>query len=207
MKVKAPTNKQILIYPMLDCTISAGFKNKAYKNYYGYVHYGVDFDSKRAVDFGVIASGKGTVLGVEMNVKNSIGGVVVIKYDNVYIPSNKLVKSVIFRYYHLYSIAVKKGQTVNAYDIIGTVSGNHKWWNHVHVEVDTDTKYPFYTPQVSEAASVLLKRGGLTNAVLSKSLLNPIDVLVVGRKQACKVHSLATLADKVKDAPKYEESI
>jgi murein DD-endopeptidase MepM/ murein hydrolase activator NlpD len=102
---------------MEDCTIAAGFKNEKYRKAYGYTHYGVDFDSKRAVDFEVLASGKGTVVGVEMN-KNSIGGVIVIRYDNVYCPKDKKIRSLIIRKYHCYKILVKKG------DIIGESSNN-----------------------------------------------------------------------------------
>lgn len=202
--VKAPKGAQLLFFPMLDCTISAGYKNTKYKRVNGYTHYGVDFDSKRAVDFNVIASGEGKVLGVEKN-KNSIGGVVVIRYNNVYNPTTGKVKSLIARYYHFYSIVVKKGDIVKAYDVIGSMSGSHKWWNHVHLELDTDTAFPFYTPQVSEAGSKLLKRGGLAASVLSKSIIDPMAVLVVGNKQAAKIHSLATYVDKITDAPKYEE--
>lgn len=199
-KVSAIKGTQLLIFPMFDCTVAAGYKNKAYKKGYGYVHYGVDFDSKRAVDFDVIASGKGTVVGTEKN-NNSIGGVVVIRYDKVYNPTLEKVGSLIVRYYHLFSIAVKEGEIVNAYDTIGKVSGYHKWWNHAHVEIDSDTMHPFHTPQVSESASKMLVRKGAND----KTMLDPMTVFVVGKHQKCKVHSLATYADQVKDAPKFEE--
>ena len=93
-KVEAPKGAQLLIYPMIECTIAAGFKNAKYKNHYGYIHYGIDFDFKRAVDFDVLASGDGVVLGTEKN-NNSIGGVVVIRYDNVSTEKYKSVFSLI----------------------------------------------------------------------------------------------------------------
>ena len=204
MKVRTPENAQLLFFPMKDCTVAAGYKNAAYKKAHGYVHYGVDFDSKRAVDFDVIASGSGTVLGVEKN-HNSIGGVVVIKYPKVYNPTTGKTHDLIARYYHLFSIAVKKGDKVEAYQKLGTVSGSHKWWNHVHLELDTDTEYPFNTPQVIEQSSDLLRRDGLSVFTLSRSIIDPITVLVKGKKQAAKVHSLATEADEVHDAPRFEE--
>lgn len=71
---------------------------------------------------------------------------------------------------------VKKGDRVKAYDQLGQVI-NHKWWNHVHVEIDFDIKYPFYTPQVAEKSSALLVRKGATDS----SLLNPMEILVVGK--------------------------
>ena len=197
-----PKGAQILIYPMMECTVAAGFKNKKYAMdpQHAFPHYGVDFDERGASGFNVIASGIGTVLGVEQNT-NSLGGVVVIQYDDVFIPSTEKVKPLILRYYHLYDIKVKKGQTVAAYSTIGTVSGSHKWWNHVHVEVDGDIKYPFYTMQVSEKASKLLVRKGAND----KNLYNPIDVFVIGKKQTAMVHPLAVYVNAATDTPKYKE--
>lgn len=185
---------------MEDCTIAAGFKNEKYRKSNGYIHYGVDFDSKRAVDFEVLASGKGTVVGVEMN-KNSIGGVIVIRYDNVYCPKDKKIRSLIIRKYHCYKILVKKGDIVKPLQPIAIVSGKDKYLNHDHTEVDFDIRYPFHTPQVAEGSSKLLIRKGATD----KTIKDPLDVFVVSKKQSVKVHSLAIYADKVKDAPRYME--
>jgi murein DD-endopeptidase MepM/ murein hydrolase activator NlpD len=198
--VKAPNGAQLLYFPMIDCTVAAGFKNTKYKKSYGYVHYGVDFDSKRAVDFDVVASGKGTVIGVEKN-NNSIGYVVIIRYDKAYNPTTKKTQTLILRYYHLLDVYVEEGEDVKPLQVIGLVSGSHKWWNHVHVEVDKDFLHPCYTPQVAEASSKLLKRKGATD----KTMLNPMNVLVVHKLQKAKVHSLAVYADQTKDAPKYYE--
>ena len=147
-----PQNSQLLFYPMKQCTISAGFKAKKYKDHYGYNHYGVDFDSLGDTDFDVLAGATGEVLGVEMN-NGSAGGIVVIKYVNIYVPSKKKTMDLIARYAHMITLYVKKGDRVAAYTPIGKVSGNHKWYNHIHMEVDTDTKYPFYTVGFKESAS------------------------------------------------------
>ena len=199
-EVYAPSGSQLLFYPMEECTISAGYKNAKYRKDYGYVHYGVDFDDRWGKDFNVLASGEGKVLGTEKN-NNSIGGVVVIQYDNVFNPTTKLKRSLIVRYYHLYNIKVKKGQIVKAYEPIGVISGSHKWWNHIHFEIDTDIKHPFHTPQVAEGSSKLLIRKGAT----ATTLLNPIAVLVVGKKQTARVHSLAVYAQHSVDSPRYSE--
>ena len=37
--VKAPKGAQLLYFPMMDCTISAGFKNKDYQKKHKCVHY------------------------------------------------------------------------------------------------------------------------------------------------------------------------
>ena len=97
-EVYAPTGSQLAFYPMEECTVAAGYKNAIYRRDYGYIHYGVDFDDRWGKDFNVLASGTGTVLGTEKN-SNSIGGVVVIQYDNVYNPTTKTKRSLIFRYY------------------------------------------------------------------------------------------------------------
>ena len=125
----------------------------------------------------------------------------VIQYDNVFNPTTKLKRSLIVRYYHLYSIKVKKGQTVKAYEVIGTISGSHKWWNHIHFEIDTDIKHPFHTPQVAEGSSKMLIRAGAT----ATTILNPLTVLVVGKKQTARVHSLAVYATNAVDSPRFCE--
>lgn len=202
-KFIVPANAQILIYPMIECTVAAGFKNKKYAMdpQHAFPHYGVDFDERGASGFNVIASGVGVVRGIEKNT-NSLGGVVVIEYDKVFIPSTRKIAPLVLRYYHLYDIKVKTGQKVKAYDVIGMVSGSHKWWNHVHVEVDGDIKYPFYTMQVSENASKLLVRKGAND----KKLYNPIDVFVIGKKQTARIHPLAVYVNAATDTPKYKES-
>lgn len=202
MSKKIPYGSQVLIYPMLKATIGAGFKNMAYYNNYKYVHFGIDCCTVGSDDFDAIASGNGVVLGTESRMDNSLGNIVVIKYSNVYLPTLNVCKDVIVRYYHLASCAVKKGDVVTAYKILGHVIRKHIWHNHVHCEIDTDIDNPFYTPQVAEASSTLLIRCGANDS----SLLNPIDVFCVGKKQTAIVHPLAVYADKVKDAPKYKES-
>lgn len=195
-------NSQLLFFPMKECAIAAGFKDPKYPTdpNHAFTHYGVDFDSTKTADFDVLASGKGIVLGVEFNNNNSLGGIVVIQYTNVYIPSSKQVKNLIFRYMHLSKIIVTKGSSVSAYSKIGKVSGSHKWWNHIHVEVDTDTSNPFHTPQVRESSSAMLIAKG-SNA---SSMLDPIGVLTVGEQQTAIIHPHAIYVG-VKDQPRFKE--
>ena len=200
MATKIPKGSQLLIYPMKRATISGGYKNAKYTSAYGYVHFGTDFDSQDGSAFDVIASGDGVVLGTEFNSGNSIGGVVVIKYSKVYIPSTKTVRDLIVRYYHMDKVYVSKGDKVSAYESIGHVSATHKWFNHVHMEMDTDTAYPFNTPQVSEGASKLLIRWPSSSA----TIINVVSVCVVGNNQTCIVHPLAKYANST-DNPKYKE--
>lgn len=200
-EINYPAGSQLLFFPMKECTVAAGFKNAKYPGgHKGVIHYGVDFDDRWGKSYDALASGEGIVLGTEKNSNNSIGGVVVIRYDNVYNPTIGKIQSLVARYYHFETISVVKGQKVKAYQKIGVI-GVHKWWNHIHMEIDTDIKHPFHTPQVAEGSSKLLIRSGAND----KTLLNPMDVLVVGKQQTAMVHSKATYADKVKDAPKYSE--
>lgn len=201
-EINCPAGAQLMMMPMMSGTIAAGFKNKKYQEAYKFPHYGVDFDSRYGEDFKVVASGSGTVIGVEKNLNNSLGCICVIQYDNVYNPTTKKVESYVFRYYHMAQLYVKKGDKVKTYDQLGQVI-NHKWWNHVHVEIDSDIKYPFYTPQVAEKSSALLVRRGATDS----SLLNPMSVLVVGRQQSMMVHNLAIYADHTSDAPRFVEGL
>lgn len=74
------------------------------------------------------------------------------------------------RYYHLEKIYVKKDDKVTKdtklglYGNTGSSSGAH-----LHIELDSDTKYPNYTPQTSRSNSVL-KSG-------YDSTLNPVNIL------------------------------
>ena len=90
---KIPLESQVLLYPMKSCTIAAGFKNADYAKdpAHRFTHFGMDCDSLGASVFEVIASGNGTVLGVERN-QNALGCVVVVKYPKVYIPKTGAVK-------------------------------------------------------------------------------------------------------------------
>ena len=198
---KIPLESQVLIYPMKSCTIAAGFKNTEYAKdpAHRFTHFGMDCDSFGATNFEVIASGKGTVLGIERN-QNALGCVVVVKYPKVYIPKTGSVKDLIVRYIHMESIKVISGSTVSAYSVIGIVSDKHKWWNHIHVEIDSDTTHPFHTPQVAESSSSMLIRAGANDS----TMIDPADVFVIGKNQKAVVHPLAIYVD-AKDTPRYKE--
>ena len=71
-EINCPAGAQLMMMPMMNGTIAAGFKNKKYQEAYKFPHYGVDFDSRYGEDFKVVASGNGTVIGVEKNLNNSL---------------------------------------------------------------------------------------------------------------------------------------
>ena len=108
--IKKPKQSQLLIFPMNAATISAGYKNKVYSQQpaHRFTHYGVDYCTLGNDDFDVVGQGNGEVIGVEFNAHNSLGGIVVVKYDDVFIPTLNCVTSLILRYYHMATLYIKK---------------------------------------------------------------------------------------------------
>lgn len=200
MAIKITKSCQLLVYPMMHTTISGGFKNTAYRNKYGYQHYGIDCVELTAKDFEPVAEGEGVVLATEFNSNNSLGGIVVIRYNNVFCPRTGVIQDLIIRHYHLDTIYVKKGDKVTQYQKLGHVTYGHKWWNHIHVEIDKDVKHPFHTPQVAEISSNLLIRTGANDS----TILNPAHIFVVGTAQTVIKHPNATLA-LTTDVSPYKE--
>lgn len=158
---------QKLILPINNTRITAGYKNPNYKKEFGYNHYGMDLTDKDRKDTTIWGSGVGEV--VEAGWSDSGGNVVVIAYKNCELP-NGSVKDLVMRYYHLDSIKVSKGQKITKDTRIG-VYGNTGASSgaHLHIEIDTDTKYPCHTPQISKNSGIL-KSG-------TDSTLNPANVL------------------------------
>jgi len=194
-------NSQKLYYPMKNATIAAGFMNAKYKQNYGYPHYGVDYDSLNHDEvYDVLSIGDGEVLGAEHRADNPLGGILVVRYNGVYFPSSGKIHNVIARYYHIKDLFVGRGENLFASQAIGLVDPNHKWWNHVHLELDTDVNHPFHTPQVNEKSSNLLIRAGATD----ETLLNPNFILYVGSSQTARVHPNAIYATSA-DTPRYRE--
>jgi murein DD-endopeptidase MepM/ murein hydrolase activator NlpD len=179
-----PAGAQLLICPIQDGFITAGFGNEKYKEDNGYGHYGVDMSAVGTSE--VLSVGNGMVLGTEV-CDNSLGNIAVIRYDNVFIPESGEVVSQIARYYHLLTSAVKTGDTVVAGQVLGNIDITHKWYNHVHLELDSDLDYPFNTPQVAEASSEMLRRYPADGL----SMINPLDVLVLGTEQNIYTHPTA----------------
>ena len=118
----------------------------------------------------VYASGKGKVI---ISGKDSLlGNVVIIKYNDVYdIKTNSYI-DIIIRYYHLASVNVVKGRAVTKDTKIGII-GNTGNINDIRLcyEVDTDTKYPQYSPSIKKNSSIIKK--GIN------STINPSRVLFV----------------------------
>lgn len=160
---------QKLILPINQARITSGYKNPNYKKQFGYTHYGIDMTDKARSNTTIWGSGEGTV--VEAGWSNSGGNVVIVVYKDCLLTSG-VVKDLVFRYYHLSSIKVKKGQKITKDTIIGNYGNTGASSGaHLHLEIDTDTLYPVYTPQISKDSGVL-KRG-------TDSTINPTLCLYV----------------------------
>lgn len=161
--------KQKLILPINSMRLTAGYKNSNYRKQFGYTHYGVDMTDKARTDKTIWGSGVGEVTHCGWH--PSGGNVVVIVYKDC-ILTNGVVRDLAIRYFHLEKINVKVGQKVTKdsriglYGNTGASSGAH-----LHIEVDTDVKYPNYTPQTSKSNEVL--KSGVD------STINPVLALWV----------------------------
>ena len=157
---------QKLILPINKCRVTAGYKNANYKRDFGYNHYGADLTDRAKSDRTIWASGVGEVTHAGWS--NSGGHVVIVVYRNCELADGR-VKDIAVRYYHLDKIYAKVGQKttkdtkLGLYGNTGSSSGAH-----LHIECDTDIKYPNYTPQIAKNSGIL-KAG-------TDSTLNPAIV-------------------------------
>ena len=157
---------QKLILPINKCRVTAGYKNANYKRDFGYNHYGADLTDRAKSDRTIWASGVGEVTHAGWS--NSGGNVVIVVYRNCELADGR-IKDIAVRYYHLDKIYAKVGQKttkdtkLGLYGNTGSSSGAH-----LHIECDTDIKYPNYTPQIAKNSGIL-KAG-------TDSTLNPAIV-------------------------------
>lgn len=150
-----------------------GYKNAKYKAYWGFTHYGWDFNSSESVPY-VYGLGNGTVIAAG---KDSLfGWCAVVVYPNVWIRGRKKVGGITCRYYHMAQMpSVKAGDAVTCDTVIGVMGNTGKYTSgaHLHITLDTDTKYPCYEPGIARSGEII-KRG-------TDSTINPADVLYIKR--------------------------
>ena len=160
---------QKLILPINKTRVTAGYKNATYNNQFGFKHYGSDSTSTGS-DRTVWGCGVGQVL--EAGFDNVLGNVVIIRYNNCQL-KNGTTKDLIQRLYHLGRIDVVKGQSITKDTRVGLYgsTGQYATGPHLHVEFDTDVKYPAYSPTLGSSSNII-KAG-------TDSTLNPTDVLYV----------------------------
>ena len=169
--------KQNLVFPVRRAKITAGYMATEYFKKYGYNHYGVDMICVNDKYFDVYACGNGTVIDAGNDGANSVGNVVIIRYNDVVIcdmEGNENVKDLICTYFHLQdgSIKVKKGDKVNAETKVGLYgkTGYGIEGEHLHIQFDTDVNNPYYCTGIA-GRGYILKHGTVNSTV------NPLHVL------------------------------
>ena len=148
-------------------------------------------------DMTIWCSGKGEVKKTGWS--NSGGNVVIVVYKDCLL-TDGTVKDLTIRYYHLDKIYVKEGDRVNKdtrlglYGNTGASAGAH-----LHLEIDIDTKYYQYTPQISKDNGVL-KKG-------VDSTIDPITCLYIKGtapdNQSISIASYNTISSKDLNYKRY----
>jgi murein DD-endopeptidase MepM/ murein hydrolase activator NlpD len=161
---------QKLILPLNDCQVLCGYKNEAYRKAWGRPHYGQDHWSSE--DKTVWAMGSGEVMAAGFD--NVYGGTAVVLYKSVYLRTGGVI-DLVARCYHMSGVYVKAGQAVTTATKIGLMgnTGQYTSGEHLHVEFDTDTKWPCYTIELENNSNIMKKGSG------PDTTIDPAGVLYV----------------------------
>lgn len=159
---------QRLIPPIDDCQLNAGYKSARYKKVWGFGHYGVDL-IEVSKQFRVLRGmGNGKIIACGMDGVTStqrLGNCIVVVYPDVILPDGRTT-SLACRMFHLNRIDVKAGQDITPATILGEYgnTGAHSSGPHLHIEFDTDTKYPQYAFGIASSGKVI-KKGTVDSTV------------------------------------------
>lgn len=161
---------QKLILPLNNCQVLCGYKNEAYRKAWGRPHYGQDHWSSK--DKIVWAMGSGEVMAAGFD--NVYGGTAVVLYKSVYLRTGGAI-DLVARCYHMSAVYVKAGQAVTTATKIGLMgnTGQYTSGEHLHVEFDTDTKWPCYTIEPKNNSNIMKKGSG------PDTTIDPAGVLYV----------------------------
>ena len=167
--------QQKLILPINKTLVTASLLNPVYRTKYKFNHYGTDMVSA-AGDRTVYASGTGTLIASGWD--RYSGNTVVIRYPGAYCRADGCWTDVIFRYFHLAEIArIPTGENAVTKDTVlgkygGSGMGSLNYWSpHLHVEADTDTRYPRYSPTFAASGEILFgQSAGATAATIRNCL-------------------------------------
>lgn len=166
---------QRLVMPFKRQMMLCGYKNAQYLQHWKYPHYGVDISTiqgNAGKDHTIYASGDGTVVAVGQDQK--LGWGIAILYRDALNHNTGESRDLIARYMHLPEAWVQTGETVRAGTPLGPEGKEGTTDYHLHLEFDTDTQWPAYSPQV--AGGTFWKRG-------IDSTVNPSHLLHVGQDQ------------------------
>lgn len=187
--------RQYLKLPINSFKPTAGYKSAKYQSYWNFAHYGVDCvatDGRR----GLYGLGDGVVVAANLDGfngkttgKNSgCGYCLVIIYKDCYNWQKKKSYDVVVTYMHMKSMPkVRAGDKVTRSTYLGDYgnTGANTTGPHLHVQFDTDTKYPLYCCGISSKGHNLLKKGTVD------STLNPVGFFHIGEKQDINVPNSA----------------
>lgn len=143
---------QKLILPFKKNMFICGYKNKMYKKQWGYSHFGVDITATQGIEFHefdrtIYGSGRGYV--VDCGYDNSGGNIVIVRYKDVFNHKTGEISDLVARYMHLAKIYVSPSDTVTPDTRLGEEGTTPNTTIHLHIEFDTDLKFPYHSPQVS----------------------------------------------------------
>lgn len=171
---ETPTSSQKLKLPMDDFKLTSSYKNTAYKSKFGFTHYGIDCtDRVQPFDRSVYSPGDGSVIGCGTD--SVLGKYLILLFPKC-LNKAGLEADLVVRLYHLNSYdvqlgyEVKRGEYIAEYGMTGTYA-NAK---HLHIEVDTDTEYIYYTPTLTGNSSVFK---GSNSGANDSTMSNPLDWL------------------------------
>lgn len=199
---------QKLILPIHDCAFSAAYKNPAYLKQQGYSHYGVDLYSLSS-NQAIYACGDGEVVACGLDGQNRtsrLGNCIVIIYKDAELHNGK-IENLACRMFHFDKINVVVGQKVTKDSIIGyygntggtTVNGKPMGY-HLHIEFDTDIKYPCHAYGISASGNVI-KKGSVD------STINPSDVWYLSNNQTIKGIYQGWFSSSDVDLPKINDDL
>ncbi|MCL2056770.1 MAG: M23 family metallopeptidase [Oscillospiraceae bacterium] len=152
--------------------VTASWKTEPYRQKFGTEHYGMDLIS-RARNRTLWGSGRGTVVSTGKD--SVVGNVVAVMYPAALNRKTGQSGDVVFRYFHLESISVRIGQSVTKDTRLGFYgnTGMYSTGAHLHLEADTDTAFPLYSPTVLRSSFLMGRAVGAHD----KTMTNPADWL------------------------------
>ena len=149
---------QRLVLPYRYQEVLAGYKIAAYRNYWGFNHFGWDmwsYDAPTTAERGKIyASGNGKVVSVGWD--NGVGNIVAVAYDAALLADGRVIP-LVARYFHLARTTCFAGQAVTTETLLGIEGNTGTTGTHLHIEFDSDMAWPLYSPQVKGAN--LIRKG------------------------------------------------
>lgn len=168
--------------PINAMKMTAGYLNQKYLKQFKYNHYGIDAISTNA-SAQIQAIGTGIVIacgqdGAALTGPSSrLGNCIVIVYKDVQCNDGK-IRDLACRMFHLDKITCKAGDKVQAGTVIGYYgnTGANSTGAHLHIEFDSDIKYPQYAFGIAGSGKVIKK--GTVN-----STVNPSKVWYTGNGQ------------------------